>query len=173
MTFETFDMPERLGTARLNLVQWRDNHAEELAVLLTDASAMRYMGGACPPQKVWRWMAVMAGQWTLRGCGLYAVEHDGVLVGQAGLFHPLNWPELELAYAVLPAHQGRGYATEAAGAIRDAAAARGRRRLVSFIDPDNHPSLRVAEKLGATREGDFDLHGVPVIAHRHAMSIHH
>jgi RimJ/RimL family protein N-acetyltransferase len=47
---------------------------------------------------------------------------------------------------------GRGYATEAAGAVLDAAVATGRKRLWSTVGAWNTPSLRVLEKLGFERD---------------------
>ena len=56
--------------------------------------------------------------------------------------------EPELAYELLRRFHGRGYATEAARALVDAAAATGRHRLWSTVRPWNVASLRVLEKLG-------------------------
>lgn len=47
---------------------------------------------------------------------------------------------------------GRGYATEAAGAVVEAAVATGRKRLWSTVGTWNAPSLRVLEKLGFERD---------------------
>jgi RimJ/RimL family protein N-acetyltransferase len=56
----------------------------------------------------------------------------------------------ELGWALIRAHWGYGYATEAAAAIRDwAYEFRAIDRLVSLISPDNIRSKRVAERLGA------------------------
>ena len=47
---------------------------------------------------------------------------------------------------------GCGYATEAAGAVLDAAIATGRKRLWSTVRTWNTPSFRVLEKLGFERD---------------------
>jgi RimJ/RimL family protein N-acetyltransferase len=57
---------------------------------------------------------------------------------------------LEVGYHLLPEHQGKGLATEAAAACRDFARERGIERLVAIIVPDNHPSQRVALRIGLT-----------------------
>jgi Acetyltransferases, including N-acetylases of ribosomal proteins len=73
-------------------------------------------------------------------CGLTPQVVDGVT-------------ELEVGYHVVPALQGRGYATEAAAACRDyARTALGASRLIAIIHPDNRPSQRVAEKIGLRPE---------------------
>jgi RimJ/RimL family protein N-acetyltransferase len=68
----------------------------------------------------------------------------------------MDWgDETELGWLYLPEHWGRGYATEAARALRP----RREGRVVSFIRTDNQASENVARKIGATRERVFDWHG--------------
>ena len=85
------------------------------------------------------------------------------VVGQAGLmifdtrgWKPSTWAnagthgQAELGWALIRAHWGHGYATEAAAAIREwARECRSIERLVSLISSDNVRSQRVAERLGA------------------------
>lgn len=55
-----------------------------------------------------------------------------------------------------PAHQGRGYATEAALALlAHAFGTLGLHRIVATCQPQNTPSVRVMEKLGLRREAHF------------------
>jgi RimJ/RimL family protein N-acetyltransferase len=52
-----------------------------------------------------------------------------------------------------PANEGAGYATEAAKALKDwALGPRQLPTIVSYIDPANAPSIRLAERLGAIRD---------------------
>ena len=104
------------------------------------------------------------GGWRTDGLGPFILEtaHRRV-VGQAGLmifdtrgWTPSSWgnagshAQPELGWALIRAHWGHGYATEAAAAIRDwAHACRSIDRLVSLISSDNVRSQRVAERLGA------------------------
>jgi RimJ/RimL family protein N-acetyltransferase len=60
--------------------------------------------------------------------------------------------EPEIAYELFRHAHGRGYATEAAGAVLGAAKATGRKRLWSTVGAGNAPSLRVLEKLGFERD---------------------
>jgi len=56
---------------------------------------------------------------------------------------------VELGYSILPAYQGRGFATEAAaGLVEWAAIEHGVRRFLASSAPANAPSIRVLEKLG-------------------------
>jgi RimJ/RimL family protein N-acetyltransferase len=104
--------------------------------------------------------------WRTDGLGPFVLEttaNDRQVVGQAGLmifdtrgWTPSTWARAgseaqpELGWALIRANWGRGYATEAAAAIRDwAHESRSIARLVSLISPDNVRSQRVAERLGA------------------------
>ena len=61
--------------------------------------------------------------------------------------------QAEVGWAFDPAHQGRGYATEAVQeALRICFEDLGVRRVVALAFADNAPSLRVMEKVGMRRE---------------------
>ena len=66
---------------------------------------------------------------------------------------------------------GKGYATEAAGAVRDyGLGVLGRRRLVAIIDPQNAASIRVAEKIGMHFEKEVMLEGYTYPDHLYALT---
>ncbi|MEM8663919.1 MAG: GNAT family N-acetyltransferase [Pseudomonadota bacterium] len=163
-------MPKELTTARLRLTAWRVDHFEPLVVHNADPDSTRYTGGVMTRDECWKALAMLIGHWTLRGYGMYAVEDTtGALVGGIGLYRPEGWPELEVGYDLVTAARGKGFATEAAAAVRDEAAARGVTRLASFIHVDNAPSIRVAERLGATRDELITLNDAPCWRYLHAM----
>ena len=74
------------------------------------------------------------------------IGYCGLIVGRASIEEP------ELAYELLQRAHGRGYATEAADAVLDAAAATGRTRLWSTVRAWNTASFRVLEKLAFERD---------------------
>ena len=157
-----------LTTERLRLRQWRDSDLGAYAAFFADERQARFVGGACPDYEAWRRLAVVAGHWALKGFGLWAVEErdGGGFVGCVGVQKPEGWPEMELGYWIAPGMQHRGYATEAGLAARaHAYDTLDIDTLVSFIHPDNTPSIRVAERLGASLERYIELlafgrHGV-------------
>ena len=103
---------------------------------------------------------MFAGHWQLRGFGLWAVEEraSGSLVGRVGLHFPEGWPERELAWALARPYWGRGFALEAArAALGHAFDSLAWNRVISLIDPDNHRSIRLAERLGERLEGEVTL----------------
>lgn len=63
---------------------------------------------------------------------------------------------VEIGWHLHPDEQGRGYATEAAQALLDRAAAAGIADVLALTDLDNGPSQRVAARLGMEDEGVSD-----------------
>ena len=89
-------------------------------------------------------------------------------LGWVGLYHPVDWPDIELGWTIDPAFWGRGLAPEAAAAALDhAERTLGRRDLISVIQPNNRASIRVAEKLGGRPERRMTLRGIRVLIYRH------
>jgi RimJ/RimL family protein N-acetyltransferase len=87
----------------------------------------------------------------VNGFGLLGIRrrHETNPIGYCGLIIGRGtFEEPEIAYEVLPQFRGHGYATEAAGAVIDAAFATGRRRIWATVGTWNAPSFRVLEKNG-------------------------
>ncbi len=151
-----------LRTERLVLRAFRAGDLDGLAAMNADPDVQRFLSGGrqVTREECWEQMTIALGQWGLRGYGMFAVEADRRFAGRIGVWHPLEWPEPELAYALDPAFRGRGLATEAVGAVRDWAFAQfGFARMASFILPANARSARVARRLGAAKEGTIALGG--------------
>lgn len=163
-------MTTSLQTERLFLRQFRESDQDQLAKCHADPEMTRYLGGPLSPAENWRWLLSMLGHWSLRGFGYWALEEKdtGQLCGAAGLIRHFDWPETELGWRIYPAWQRRGYATEAARCIRGFAfSVLNLATLVSYIDPENTASLRVAERLGARPDGTVTLRGEISAVYRH------
>jgi RimJ/RimL family protein N-acetyltransferase len=65
---------------------------------------------------------------------------------------PPEHGSVEVGFSFLPAHQGNGYATEAARALVDWAFGVGHHRVYGRLEVRNTASARVLEKLGMRRE---------------------
>jgi RimJ/RimL family protein N-acetyltransferase len=157
-----------LDTARLRLRPWHDDDLEPYAAMCADPEVMRYLGDGVPLSRAnaWRSMAMFVGHWQLRGYGTWAVEErdSRVFVGRVGLHRPEGWPGLEVGWMLDRSTWGRGYATEAGRVSLDYAwRALEADHVISLIAPENQASIRVAERLGQTREGTFDLDGLEVL----------
>lgn len=146
----------RLEGPRLWLRPFRVEDAPALAELYADPVTMRFIGGVRTMAQVHEELEHTLAGYEIHGFGPRAVirREDDVFVGRCGLWlqEVDGVRELEIGYLVGPAHRGRGYASEAAVAIRDAAWRAGATRLVALVDPANGPSQRVAARLGMRRE---------------------
>ena len=126
----------------------------------------------------WRHLAIITGHWHLRSFGMWGVfeKETQHLVGRVGFHEPDGWPDFELGWTIGRAFWGKGYATEAARRCVDFAFQEmGRDHLISLIDPENRASIRVAERIGETVQGEFQLgehsllvYGISRDAHRPA-----
>jgi len=154
------DIPT-LTTERLVLRGFRASDWDACAAMNADPAVRRWLGGnLLTREQAWEQMERALGQWALRGYGVFVAELDGRCAGRVGILHPADWPEPELAWTLASPFWGRGLATEAAAEVRRWAFATLRRdRLVSYILPENVRSQRVAEKLGAVRDGQITLRG--------------
>jgi RimJ/RimL family protein N-acetyltransferase len=158
----------RLYKDRLCLRTPTPRDAEALYDLLADPEVMHELGkeSVSALEEARARIEEGIGGWRTDGLGPFILETaaaDRRVVGQAGLmifdtrgWTPSSWANAgshaqpELGWALIRAHWGHGYATEAAAAIRDWAHDwRSIDRLVSLISSDNVRSQRVAERLGA------------------------
>ncbi len=90
-----------------------------------------------------------------RGFGLNLVElHDGTPVGLCGLIRRENLPDVDVGYAFLPGHRGKGYAREAVTAtLADAQRSFGLTRVIAITKPHNARSAKLLTDMGFAREG--------------------
>ncbi|MGF1502699.1 MAG: GNAT family N-acetyltransferase [Paracoccaceae bacterium] len=148
-------IPPVIETARLRL---RGPGPEDLPAwtAFLGSPRARHVGGPIPADRAWRIFASVIGHWTLRGYGSWTLEpgRGGAPLGMVGLWHPAGWPEPELAYTLWSAEaEGKGYASEAVSAVlAQIFGPLGWTSVVSFIDPGNARSIRLAERLGARRD---------------------
>ncbi len=87
------------------------------------------------------------------GFGLYLVElkDTGQPIGMCGLIRRSMLNDVDIGYAYLPHYWSKGYAIEAALAMKQyAREVIGLKRMVAVVDPQNTGSIRLLEKLGMT-----------------------
>jgi RimJ/RimL family protein N-acetyltransferase len=157
----------QIETERLVLRKPRLDDVDDFLEFAGDDEVMRWIAGvagdrAATVELLERWIA----RWERDDVGQFVVLLDGHAIGRVGLlvWNTSTWEtssyaeaaehaQPELGWAFTRRFWGHGYATEAARAAREwAYADRAVERLISLIAPDNARSIRVAEKLGATRE---------------------
>ena len=114
-----------------------------------------HLGGPHTEAEAFAEFAAYMGNWLLRGHGPWTVtDHAGRVLGFVLVGVEPGDQAPELGWLFLSEARGQGYATEAAAAARHHALnALGLPDLVSYIDPTNAASRRVAERLGARLDG--------------------
>jgi RimJ/RimL family protein N-acetyltransferase len=154
-------MAPEITTGRLLLRDWRESDVEPLHSFYLDPQSAEIYGSAKTTRSdVWRRVGLIIGHWQLRGFGPWALEdrQSGHFAGYCGLWFPEGWGDIEIGWGIAPEFRRLGYAAEAAERVRHYGyRERGLERLVSYIDPENKASIRVAEKLGAVPDGEFLL----------------
>ncbi len=111
-----------------------------------------FVRGPFSPAESFDKFAAMLGHWQLRGFGRYTVTLQGRPIGHAGPLQTEEGNPPELTWTLWDGDaEGHGYATEAAKAVRDHFFdVLGWPLLVILVQPDNHGSMAIAERLGAT-----------------------
>ena len=129
----------------------------------------RFMGGPLNAYESWMLYAAEIGHWQIRGFGMWMI-HDKATdetYGMAGGWKPAKWPEAEIAWVIWPDAAGHGIALEAAHAARKYFYGKGWDGAVSYIDPKNLDSIRLAERLGAKKDGDAETVDGNDVVYRH------
>lgn len=148
-------IPE-LRTARLVLRPPAPGDFDASFAMWTHPDVTRFIGKRpATREETWGRILRYIGHWQAFGWGFWTIAtHDGAFVGECGFsdFHRELTPPIvvpEMGWALSPTAHGRGYASEALVA----ACAWGDANIdasttACIIDPENAPSLRVAEKIG-------------------------
>ncbi|MBB5808253.1 aminoglycoside 6'-N-acetyltransferase [Saccharothrix ecbatanensis] len=147
----------RLTTERLVLRPFTAADAPAFAAYRSDPDVARYQGWSAPfplAQAEEFVREVGAADPTAPGWFQYAVEANGVLVGDVGVGVNENRMQADIGYTLATAHQGRGYAAEA---VRRVLAhlfeERGLHRVAAECDARNERSARLLARLGFRQEG--------------------
>jgi RimJ/RimL family protein N-acetyltransferase len=165
-----------LETERLRLRPFQATDLDAQAQMLGDSQVVRFLGGrASTREEAWRKMLTGPGMWQFMGFGYWAVERkeDGAYIGQTGFadFKRDLKPSIEglpeMGWLFASHAHGKGYAREAIAAGLDWAdeALQGQ-DVVAIINPDNLPSIRVAEKTGFTERMEAMYGEEPILLFR-------
>jgi RimJ/RimL family protein N-acetyltransferase len=129
-----------------------------------------YMGGPFDTRGAWGMFCHDVAMWQLFGHGALMVDvtATGECVGQVGINHGPLFPEKELGWLVYEGFEGKGYALEAARALRDwAFEVRRLPTLVSYVDPHNARSIALAQRMGAVLDPDAERQDPEDLVFRH------
>jgi aminoglycoside 6'-N-acetyltransferase len=144
-------------TERLTLRRFTTADAEAFAAYRSDPDVARYQSWDVPlplAEAVQKVEDFAQGDPSAPGWFQYAVDLDGVLIGDLGLNLDENLRQAELGFTLAPAYQGGGYATEAVrGLLDDLFIERKLHRVSAECDARNTASARLLERVGFKREG--------------------
>jgi ribosomal-protein-alanine N-acetyltransferase len=145
-------MPVITETERLRLRTWEPVDFLDAFELWGNPEVMRYVGDPLADHEAARRTLERACEAQSRyGVSLWAMEEKatGKLLGACGFHFVSDWPVLELAYHLKPAHWQQGLATEAArGCVRYGVDVLKAVKITASVQVGNVASRRVLEKLG-------------------------
>ena len=165
-----------LETKRLALSHLSADDAPFIVRLLNDPDWIRFIGD----RKIRTVDAALRylregpiAMYAREGFGLYraALSDTGEPIGLCGLIRRPGLDAVDLGFAFLPAHRGKGYALESATGVVEHARKLGLDRLVAIASPDNVRSACLLTSLGFGEPEPFRLPGSDEDLHLFAMDL--
>lgn len=157
-------LPLELLTPRLHLRTWRDSDLPEFVALNADPRVMEYFPACLSPEESQALLGRLCAHFSEHGFGVWALQErsSGRLIGCTGLLQlgaelPCA-PGVEIAWRLVRAHWGQGYAQEAAqAALACAFEQLGLPQVVAFTTRSNLRSQQLMQRLGMLAEPAADF----------------
>jgi len=150
----------RIETDRLILRELAESDYDDLYRVLTDSDIMRHYPYTFDEKRVRGWIEKNIERYRTFGFGLFAVciKDTGEMIGDCGLtMQNIDGTiKPEIGYHIRKDMQRKGYAKEAAGAVRDWAFNNTPfGELYSYMKKDNLPSAATAKSIGMKHVKDY------------------
>lgn len=166
--------PGTFETERLLIRPLTEEDAIQWLPFMTSKKALEFFpvfATGNPIKNAHAWLERQLKRYRENRFGLEALidKQTGSFLGQCGLLEQEldGAVELEIGYSLLPAHWGKGYATESALFFRDWAFEQGLRpSIISVIDRNNTASQKVAERVGMVWEKEVSWNKMDVFVYR-------
>lgn len=159
-------MASVIRTERLVLREMTDDDYDALYAVLADSDIMRHYPYTFDEKRVRGWIRKNIERYRTFGFGLWAVclADTGEMIGDCGLtMQEINGMiRPEIGYHIRRDVQRRGYAREAARAVRDWTFGNTPfGEIYSYMESTNLPSQRTAQSYGASFAGEYpdDVNG--------------
>lgn len=154
-----------LETERLALREMSLDDLDFIAEMLADPLVMRFYPQTYSREEAAGWIERQMDRYARHGSGLWLTldRATGEPAGQVGLLRQTvdGVEEPEVGYLFHHRCWSKGFATEAASAVRDwAFRVRGEPYVISLIRPENVPSQGVAMRIGMRPERETVFHGL-------------
>ncbi len=161
----TAAVADEIRTERLVLRPILVEDLDAYAAMYADPEVVRFIsdGTTASRDETAEWLDRTIRRNELDGWDMRSVVRadDGAVLGRCGIaVREIDGRiEREVGYLLGREHWGKGYATEAASAMRDRALRElGLRRVIALIQHANDASKRVAARLGMAHERDVEFH---------------
>lgn len=167
-----------IETERLLLREWRDEDLLPFFHINQDSKVTEFLRKKYSLEETREFIERIKKHFKNHGFGLWAVilKETGEFIGYIGLAAPTFQapftPCFEIGWRLGSQYWGKGYATEGAKAVRDAAFNVFQLdEIVSFTVPENKRSIRVMEKIGMKHNPADDFRH-PSLPLNHRLSAH-
>mgnify|MGYP000444915422 CR=1 FL=1 len=150
-----------IETGRLILREMTEDDFDALYVVLADSDNMKYYPHSFDEDRVRGWIRRNIERYKVFGFGLWAVvlKETGEVIGDCGLTMQIINGQIkpEIGYHIRKDCQGRGYASEAAKAVRDWTFMNTPFNIIySYMNHTNVPSYRTAIAYGCRQVDEFE-----------------
>lgn len=150
----------KIETERLFLREMAEDDFEALYKVLSDSDIMQHYPYEFDEAQVRNWILRNMERYGIFGFGLWAVclKETGEMIGDCGLTMQLINGQIkpEIGYHIRADHQRKGYAKEAAIAVRDWTFSHTPFNIVySYMKYTNEPSSRTAMSYGCKQVDEF------------------
>jgi len=162
-----------IETERLLLRRVTSADLDELIAIHAQPAVMRFMGSFDRDEAL-QWMSRNEREWEELGYGRLAIVEraTGRFLGRSGLKYWPQFGETEVGWLLRPDAWGRGFASEAGRACVEWGFEHLQLgHITAMIRPDNHRSIRVAERLGMEPLRGDVLLGEPVVVYAASGSV--
>ncbi|WP_299548721.1 GNAT family N-acetyltransferase [uncultured Tateyamaria sp.] len=131
-----------------------------------------HIGGPMSREDAWTDFSQMTSTWLLHGHGLWTIGHAGDISGFVLLGFEAGDQEPELGFMLTEKAEGMGIGFEAAqAALTHAFDTLGWSTLVSYIDPANARSIKLAQRLGGLPDGEITEDGETTLIYRYVREV--
>ncbi|HBL40430.1 MAG TPA: GNAT family N-acetyltransferase [Ruminococcaceae bacterium] len=149
-----------IETKRLVLRELKATDKDSLYKVLADSDIMKHYPYTFDEKRVKKWIAKNVERYSVFGFGLWAVclKESGELIGDCGLTMQMIDGSIlpEIGYHIRGDMQRKGYAAEAAKAVRDWTFKNTPfEKVYSYMSADNIPSQKTAMSYGAVFEKEY------------------
>jgi len=160
-----------METERLRFRKINDGDFDNLKAIISDGETMKYYPEPYDDNGVNRWIKWCKACYEKRGFGLFALilKSSGEFIGDCGItLQRINGKEaFEIGYHINKKYHNKGYGCEASRYMRDYFFSNTEYdEVYSYMNAENVPSRRLAEKNGMTLSEEYEEGGMTLAVYK-------